>query len=76
MKRLGQLEDRLCLREIPAQTGWTAAVLETSYPVLPEAAQNYASVVGEVLQRLPAFHIPRPGELFLQFDRCQPTAKF
>jgi hypothetical protein len=72
MKNLAQVEQRLCLREIPAQTGWTAAVLETTYPVPQDAAQDYAVVVGELLQRLPSFGVPRPGELFLQFDRCKP----
>ena len=72
MKRLSQIEERICLREIPAQTGWTAAVLEATYPVAAEAVQAYAAMVGELLQRLPAFRVPRPGELFLQFDRCRP----
>jgi hypothetical protein len=65
-------EHRLCLREVSAQQGWTAAVLETVYPVASERLQGYAAIVTELLLRLPAFRVPRPGELFLQFDRCKP----
>jgi hypothetical protein len=65
-------EQRLCLREVPLQLGWTAAVLECAYPVAPESAQGYVAAVAELLGRLPAFSQPRPSEVFLQWDRCRP----
>jgi hypothetical protein len=65
-------EQRLCLREVPARQGWTAAVLECAYPVAPGSEQGYVAAVAALLNRLPAFSQPRPSELFLQWDRCRP----